>query len=61
MSLSFASLLAALLLLFWQLLVAVVLSLTLHSTQQVSSLIAEQGEPHLLFHVSKNELGDHKS
>ena len=61
MSLSFASLLAALLLLFWQLLVALVLSLALHSIQQVSSQIAEQGEPHLLFHESKSQIEDHKS
>ncbi len=43
-SLSFAILLAVLLLLFWQILGVLVLSLALHSAQQISNQIAVQGK-----------------
>ncbi len=44
MSLSFASLLAVILLLCWQVLVAIILSATLHSSRQISAQIARKGD-----------------
>ncbi|KAL0035592.1 hypothetical protein WJX79_001005 [Trebouxia sp. C0005] len=42
-SVSFAILLAVLLLLFWQILVVIILSVSLHSAQQISNQLAVQG------------------
>lgn len=43
-SVSFAILLAVLLLLFWQILVVIILSVSLHSAQQISNQLAVQGK-----------------
>jgi len=43
-SLSFTILLTVLLLLFWQILVVIILSVSLHSAQQINDQIAVQGE-----------------